>query len=795
MALNFSTNGYENLFRQALNNGISLFCGAGFSVEASDNSGNPLPVGVDLLKELKVEFPEISTYKNLPRACTKLLQTDKGSFYTFLEKRFTVGTFSDLYRALLGINIRNIYTTNIDDLLFKLYGAPDSTCFLNNRSIRGNEYDKNNTSFGRNQIDYFPLHGCVRTQGDYVFGATEIASAFSQKNSKASWTSLSKDAEQNAILFWGWNFEDSGPIEAMYGGQKHTNENVKKWALLYNPDAETVDFLLSLNFNIIRGDTKEMLQYLLEFGQEQVHLKDHFELGEPDLVELRQYELPDKDGEGSYPLKSFFCDYTPRWSYVYEKSIPQLSYYTQIADWVAAGKNVIFTGIRGGGKTTLLMQLAENIEVHYLKHYMVAPTLEQVQSYLKALRNAKSILFIDDCFRDTDAVIRLFGANNVQVVCCDRDFNYERQYHKIQELHFETIDITELRENDAQAILNVIPMDLKRVNANTKKFKKDPTLPNLLVTTLRAQNYKFLESFYMNDPMAAKVFLMICYVHSCGVPCSFDMVYSFLGDEQFEWTEMMDTVHRAGQLIKDCANTSYFGSFDIDFSLQNYYQCRSRFFAEKLIESIPNGNQTFSDVLFNFVENVPPFKICAYDKFKRSGYDADLACRAFTDFSDGKRFYELCIQKDESEYIYQQAAIYFSRMQQLKEAFLWIDSARNLAHYNRFSIDSTYAMIYFNANVGIDYTQCKEALNILNTCCTSDKRKAIHFSIFSKCVLEYAEKHWEDDAESIPMYINAALDFIAAGLDGNNVALRTKNKWALKDLKGKLLKIKADLGV
>ena len=45
------------------------------------------------------------------------------------------------------------------------------------------------------------------------------------------------------------------------------------------------------------------------------------------------------------------------------------------------------------------------------------------------------------------------------------------------------------------------------------------------------------------------------------------------------------------------------------------------------------------------------------------------------------------------------------------------------------------------------------------------------------------------------MYINAALDFIAAGLDGNNVALRTKNKWALKDLKGKLLKIKADLGV
>ena len=44
MKLDFSHDGYENLFRNALEQGINLFCGAGFSVEASDCMGSKLPV-------------------------------------------------------------------------------------------------------------------------------------------------------------------------------------------------------------------------------------------------------------------------------------------------------------------------------------------------------------------------------------------------------------------------------------------------------------------------------------------------------------------------------------------------------------------------------------------------------------------------------------------------------------------------------------------------------------------------------------------------------------------------------
>ena len=85
MGLDFKNNGYENLFRKALKQGINLFCGAGFSVEAKDCHGMNLPVGNVLLQELKNKFPDISNYTTLPKACTKITKTDKQSFYAFLK--------------------------------------------------------------------------------------------------------------------------------------------------------------------------------------------------------------------------------------------------------------------------------------------------------------------------------------------------------------------------------------------------------------------------------------------------------------------------------------------------------------------------------------------------------------------------------------------------------------------------------------------------------------------------------------------------------------------------------------
>lgn len=780
MSLDFTHGGYEGLFRQALKQGINLFCGAGFSVEAQDYSDSKLPVGIALLRELQDLFPDIRGYRNLPRACTKITQTDKETFYSFLSNRFKVNKFNPLYNSLLDINLKNIYTTNIDDLFFRIFECSDKPLYLNDISQQGAAYTD------KNVIHYFPLHGCVRTPGNYVFGATEIASAFSIRGNEKSWQSLAKDAEKHALLFWGWNFDDAGPIEAMYRKGNRPEANTNRWVLLYEPDEETIDYLESLKFNIIVGNTLDMLQYISDFMSDEKKKS-----GIETYVELEKslipYQIPANDDNlPSYPLKDFFLEYLPRWSHIYSNTIPKTNHYKRIANSISNGANVIVIGIRGSGKTTLMMQLLADYVTELPKHYMVAPSLEQAQTYIRLLGDKPSILFVDDCFRDTNAIIELFSKRNIQVVCFDRDFNYERQFFNINNMTFELVEVTEISKEDAQSIANIIPADLKRKDANTKNFDKDPTIITLLATHMKDVNFKFLDVFSQKDWDAARVFLMIAYVHACGTPCSFDMVYSFLGDEEYTWQDMFDIIERAGKLISDITDNLW--EYDIKESLQNYYQCRSRYFAEKIISGLQTGNKLFASVLSDFIKYVPPFKVCMFDKFKRRSFDADFASRAFPNIEDGEEYYNMCAEKDESEYLYQQAALYFSRKGEYKIAFQWIDKSRNLVHYNRFSIDSTYAQIYFDANIGVDSTQAAKALEILYNCCTNDKRKSIHFAVYAECCLRYYECYQDEKAIT---FLKTALGFVKEGLDSKNMSLGNKNKWWLSELNREIEKILA----
>ena len=773
MPLDFSINGYENLFKNALKREINIFCGAGFSVEAEDDTGKKLPIGAELLEELKEQYPVIQFYNTLSRACTKITQTDRATFHSFLKQRFHVNKFSPLYLSLLKLKIKNIYTTNIDDLFFKIYEASPHPFYLNDRSKNGATYKDNYA------VHYYPLHGCIRSDDNYVFGAQEIASAFSRRGSEQSWQNLAEDSAKHPILFWGWNFSDTGPIEAMYGNGNRIENNTERWVLLHKADPETIDFLTALKFNIIVGDTMDMLEYISELTSSEEEINTARGTNESSEDILSQYKIPsNNESLPSYPLSTFFLEYTPQWSHIYSCTIPKTICYKKIADAISTGKDVIVIGIRGAGKTTLMMQLLADYETNKPKHYLIAPSNDQAQTYIKLANGRPTILFVDDCFRDTSAVLQFLESNNIQVICFDRDFNYERQFHKIQAHSFEIIEVSEITKEDAQSISNIIPAELKRDGSNNKDFEKDPTILTLLASNLKSVNFKFIDTFYKKDPDAARVFLMISYVHACGTPCSFDMIYSFLGDEKFTWQQMYDIVNRIGKLINEISDN--YLSIDVTESVQNYYQCRSRFFAEKIINNIPKGNKLFAEVLFNFAQYVLPYKTCMYDKFKRRAYDADFAYRAFPKIEEGSAYYNLCTVRDNSEYIYQQAALYFSRNKKYKTAFNWIDKARNLAHYNRFSIDGTYAKIYFDANIDANREQTECALSILRNCCANDKRKSIHFSTFAKCCLKFHSKYRDEDSIS---YIKSALEYLNEGLDDANLSLSNKNKRELNMLR------------
>ena len=108
-----------------------------------------------------------------------------------------------------------------------------------------------------------------------------------------------------------------------------------------------------------------------------------------------------------------------------------------------------------------------------------------------------------------------------------------------------------------------------------------------------------------------------------------------------------------------------------------------------------------------------------------------------------------------------------------------------MTHYNRFSIDSTYAQLYFDANIETEAGQARAALEILGNCCQNDKRRAIHFVAFASRVKLFCQKYPKEAGET---YVSLALSCIEEGLSGKGVSF--KNKQQLEQLKRDLEQIR-----
>lgn len=773
----------ENSLKKVLKNGLSLFCGAGFSVEARNKDNIFLPCGNNFLTYVKKRFPSVGEYSELTNACTFLESTENDSFHNFITDFFSVGYFNPVYKELLQLPIKNIFTTNVDNLWFKIFENSNNK-YLNNLAKNGSIYEKRDLK----TIDYYALHGCVEIPGKpYIFSKIDLVTAFSEGNN--SWKALGENSKTEPILFWGWNFNDPAPLQAMYRKSQNINENQAKWFLLYDKDnikKENIDILKVLGFNIIYGSTQDLLEYIKAFNNETKDSSDSF-YKDNIKIDDEKYCIPNQPSITSVPLDVFFCEYSPRWSHIYSNQIPKTHHYKTIANIIDSGKNSFVIGLRGCGKTTIMMQLLKDFDSSgRKKHFLIAPNIFDVEIYLKTINTENVLLFIDDALQDVDALEILFKHKNIQIVAFERDFDYESQFHKLEKYELQIIDISEINKTDAQSILKAVPKTLLKDYVSTNVIDCDPTIPNLFVSNFKNINFGFFDKFYEKDSIAAEVFLLICYVHSCGVPCSFDMVYSYLGDENYSWEDMQNILDKSGKLIKE--NDFRFIGFTPREIIQDYYSCRSRFFAEKIVEKIEhtNSNEILRNVLKKFASNVPLYKICNYKKFKKKCIDADMTNKIFPIVSEGIDFYKLWIEKDENEYVYQQAALYLAKKKEYQDAFLWIDKAKSISQYNRFSVQSTYAQIWFDSNYDKDEKQLLlQSLNQLEECCKNDKKtRAIHFIHYVEKVDKFLRKYGFAESKGL---IDSALKYIDIGLNPENFELSKYHKNRLKKYQRKFI--------
>lgn len=741
----------KNLFETEIKKGINLFIGAGFSINSFNKSNKKLPVGNELANELKDKF-NLQLDLPLAQIATILEKTKREEFYTFLKERFSVEYFDDKYPNIDKLNPKSIYTTNIDDLVHKIYDKIDGK-YINDVTYNGESFND------KLAVDFSALHGNVRyADRKMIFDVNSINNAYS--NNPRIWNQLALDFERKITLFWGYGLQDTGVIQALTSANTNPANHKEKWIIIRKADDDIIVYYESLGFNVIVGDTYDFLNYLDELVSSETSSKriineelNHF--FNNNLVPMSNNGLPVR------PIIEFFSGNPPTWFDIFSNQIYRTSHFKKLKDAVYSDKNLIVQGAPVAGKTTLMMQLAVSVE-YPIKLIFENLQINKAKLITKVARNEKLIVFIDNFSDSLEAFNYLSGFDNIKLVGIDRTHNFSATSHLINLEFFKIFNVTELTDSDLQGIYDNLPLGTKSSKLNKEKNKnyENDTIfefikRNVKHNTIKNRFVEVLESLKKQDIKLTEFLVLTAYTHNSRVPISFDMLYSYFSDEISSFEEIFELRDHLNDLVKD-----YSGDLSIDD--QDYYYPRSYFIAETIIEII--DSETLKTIMSKTLSNVPNIRIPFYNVYRKYAYDKNLALKAFLNWSEGKEFYERVYEMDfKNPYVLQQGALYLASKRKYTLAFEWIDRAITQTNNKYFSIRNSHAIILFDANIknpseeSIIRNQLDYSMEILEKCFNADKRKVFHAIRYGEQALEYINRYYDEKALN---YVHKAKDWL-----------------------------------
>jgi hypothetical protein len=772
----------EDTFKSHLQKGINLFLGAGFSVEAKgtfEDKPTAMPVGDGLRKEILKTFSRDENSRMLlPQLCQIISKTQRDELNDFLRKRFSVVEFSNLYGNLERINLKAIFTTNIDDLIFKIFGESQKY-YVNDISLRGPSI------VGSSAIDYIALHGSVihpPSEG-FDFSPVEIASSFERDKDK--WFGYIGRVQQTPTLYWGYSIADAGVLQALAKETVSGRERAPAWVTLRAEDDEDIEYYSALGFQIIIAETNDLLRYIGQIKVEKAAVSPRR------LIDKRfsEYLIPAVDKVPVRTLAEFYLGAEPTWYDIFLGGLHKTKHFSVAQNSIAGGNNCLLIGAAVTGKSTLLRLLANSISDLGQPLFIEELTSEKAKLLRKAIdaEGVKVVAIVDNAADAWEAIAILGASDNVQIVAAERDYIFDSVAHRFPRGKFEIFDVSGLSRLDVQAILDKIPSGVQR--QFSKKFRDplradvDPTFFEVLDSSIAGHLLadRFIEALKelkLEAPEKHDLLLLSCYLYSCRVPTSVDVASSFLSNVVGDPGEVYKLLVSMSSLL-----SPYEGSFAE--TEQAFFVPRSRSVAEAVMKRV--GSIDLRRLLIQFHSEVSPTKIPRYDIFRRMAYDANLTSRAFPKWEDGLDFYEKCFDRDDSHSFKQQGAIYLSRKKQYSLAFKWVDDAMAIAGRQVASVKNTYAVIMFNANYDKPaslrevLTTLDESMQILQKCYTEDLRKVYHAKVFADQSVKYANKF--PDSPRALEYLDQASTWLNAELRSRQ-GDRAINQ-LLRDLKSK----------
>lgn len=741
---------FEHSLKNAFQSGINLFVGAGFSILAKDPEGRFMPLGKDLAKELAAVFGKSDLF-SLPQLSSILEASNKAGFYQYLEKRFDVAQIDPLYQNLFNINIKSIYTTNIDNLIVKLF-EKDPERFINNQIINGPSEDPN-------AINFVPLHGSIKVEPrQYVFDVSGLANIYN--DAQRVWNSLSREIETRPTLFIGYSFNDSSVIQALTSRQTFQNAKKEFWIVLRDEDIEYREFFESMGFHIINADLVSFLRYLSTSSYERINPqieKERYEILSPYCVPHSIFEA-----RVQRPINDFFSGSTPKWCDVLSGQIFKTHYLAEIVDRIYSKKHLILIGAPVSGKTTLLMQAATCLTSCSTRLFFDSISKERAEFVVKLLAGDNAIVFIDNLYDSIEAITYFEQFDNLTLVCAERSHYFAIVSHLFNQDKYKILNVTSLTDADLQGVFNAIPSGIRSSylkKEQTGEHYDNDSIFEFIIRNVNLQNIKdryvnALKELEVKDVDLAEFMVLCAYMHSCRIPLSFEMAYDYFDD--YDYQSFFNLRDDASDIIRD-----YIPLESESYEEMDYYYPRSLYVAEVIMKSC--SPELLKRVLRGVIAKIPTLHICHYNSFRRYAYDKTIVLRAFPGWEEGKRYYEQAFLYDtRNPYVLQQGALYLAQKQQFDLAFSWIDRAISMTENKYFSIRNSHAIILFNAN--IDRTgdevrsELDRSMSILEKCMRDDARKRFHADTFGRQAIRYFNRYGDEKALS---YLQQALTWLS----------------------------------
>lgn len=764
-------------FLQAVRTGINLFAGAGWSHLANSELGS-LPVGDQLAVELRSKFSvDPNASLDLAQLSTVIAARDSQALQEYLRGRFTVSNFHPKYRALERMQIRSIFTTNIDDLFEALLGTSD-THFLNDVYTRG-------STFSSNAIDLVKLHGSVRDPDrPFIFGPLDLASAATSDPDR--WMLLRQRLRESPTLFTGYSLRDAGTLQMLRSGQSSHELPGTAWIQIRpsSDDPAMVEYFRALGFQIIVSDTEELLDFIAD------NVAQAFRAP---AANSALSNVPGPTDAPPRPLEDFFLGAAPSWSDIYSPQVVRSSHFATVLNAIASGSNSLLSGIPGSGKTTLLMQVAAHAPFDGPRIMLDSPSAPEAELLCRRIGDDKALILVDNVTGDIESLVHLTRLRNAVVVAADRDYNLSSVSHRIATANIDVrVATSALERGDLQRVWHSIPVRVKRrlmVWPDTT-YSIMPTVTEMVRANLSQQSLderltEYIVEIYRSEPEDALVLILACYMHYSRVPLSMDVALAFFRDQIDDYRTLYAMLDSVGELLSE--DPVYSSRTD-----QDYFTARSMKVSESILFNAPIS--ALRTMLQRFQTNVTPLRIPSYDVFRRRGYDHKLYARAFSSWIDGAEEYDKIIAKLEVQsvaqqyYVEQQKALFLSKHRQFEEAFREIDKARGARKRVNWTIENSYFNILFRANVdkaamlSDAEALCFRALDGLDRAFRSDQRKGPHALVYADCSLLLSKTI---DAELVRPYLQRAEEMLEIVLSGDEYWLE-RPKYLVREVTRRL---------